>query len=400
MDIGSFESLFTQKTRLNTEKRILAIEEYFAENHAIDISFNNDANTCLHFILQMVREDAENEIIMEDIASIVLDRYSVGDPYSLAGLSTTMSLNEVEESIKSLFLHRDIIQDNMFFKDCTEVIKDEVSEKVEFKCRYIEYYRDPRTDELMHEVQSGTIIVTLDLKNNLFSTSMIGYSKVITKMVNLLKDNFHPQLNISPIYLQQNVRLLANASLADFAPLTLLVINLIFKKLNEMDYIVQSVDSLSFNNENAPRIKNAKLTGTDLFSDPDVVERIYNNDKITKFTVHIMRIVNGSLVLQTSLTIDFRGMIKFIFNNTSVNTYTLYQVCIDLYNGIQELLINPHTLTTGQTLLKDTMQRQAFDTRPQFNAFIFTVRNELLEKIPSEADKINDYFKDNYNVND
>lgn len=400
MDIRSFESLFTQKIRSNTEKRILAIEEYFAENHAIDISFHNNPETCLNFILQMVREDVENEIIMEDIANIILDRYSVGDPYSFAGLSTKMNLDEIENLIKNLFLNEVILQDNVYFKDCTEVTKDEVLKKIEFKCRYIEYFRDPRTDELMHEVQSGTIIVTLDLNNSLFSTSLIGYSKIITKMVNLLKDNFHPKLDINPTYIQQNVRLLSNASLVDFAPLTLLVVNLIFKKLQSMDYLVQSVDSLSFNNENAPRIKNAKLTGTDLFSDPDVVERIYNSDKITKFTIHIMKIENGSLVLQTSLTIDFRGMIKFIFNNTSISSYTLYQVCIDLYNGIQELMINPHTLQTGQALLKDTMQRQAFDTRPQFNAFMFTIRNELLEKIPSETQNIRKYFKDNYNVND
>ena len=401
MNIEKFEALFSQKMRSNKEKRLLAIEEYLAFYHDIEVTFEDDIEKCLAFILQMTREEPENsDTILDEIADIIMERYSVGQPYALSELNTSLTQQDIRELLEELFLEKECSFENLIFSDCHEVTIDEIKETVEFKCRYKEYYVDPKTDELGREIQSGTIDVTFDLKNSLYITSLVGYNKIINKLIDLIKQNFYPQINIKPYYLQHNIRHLNNASTSDFAPLTLLVINLIFKKFNEMGYLVQSVDSLSFNNENAPRIKNAKLTGTDLFKDPDVVERIYSEDKITKFTVNIMKMRAGNVALMTDVTIDFRGMIKFIFDNPNERSITIGEACIDLFNGIGELMEDEHTIDTGQTLLKGNMQRLAFNTKPQFNAFMFTLRNELIDFLPDNESEIIEYFKDSYNISD
>lgn len=400
MDITKFASLFTQKMRTNKEKRLLAIEEYFAFSHDIEVSFGNDTDKCIAFILQITRENEENsDTILGDIADIIMERYSVGLPFAVSELETNLTLEEIKTFLENLFLE-ECSYENLVFHDCHEVNVDEIKETVEFKSRYKEFYVDPKNDELGREINSGVIYVTFDLKNNLYITSMVGYNKIINMLIDLIKANYHPQINIKPYYIQQNVRALNNASTSDFAPLTLLVINLIFKKINDMGYIVQSVDSISFNNENAPRIKNAKLTGTDLFKDPDVVERIYSEDKITKFTINIMKIVGGSAALITDLTIDFRGMIKFIFDNHKEGALTISQACVDLFNGIGELMQDEFTIEIGQTLLKENMQRLAFDTRPQFNIFMYTLKNDLVDFLPEKEQEIKEYFMSAYNVSD
>ncbi|PER93731.1 hypothetical protein COL05_16760 [Bacillus sp. AFS059628] len=400
MDIQKFEALFGQKMRSNKDKRLLAIEEYLAFNHDIEISFENDTERCLAFILQMIREETEiSDVVLGDIADIIMERYSAGQPYAVSELETELNLEQIKKLLETLLL-KDCSYENLIFSDCHEVTIDNITEIVEFKCRYTEFYVDPRTGDLGREIQSGTIHVMFDLKNKLYITSMVGYNKIINKLIDLIKHNFHPQINIKPYYLQQNIRYIKNAATSDFASLTLLVINLIFKKFNDMGYIVQSVDSLSFNNENAPRIKNAKLTGTDLFKDPDVVERIYSADKITKFTVNIMKMIGGNAALLTDLTIDFRGMIKFIFDNQNERTFTVSQACVDLFNGINELMDDEHTIEIGQTLLKENMQRLAFDTRPQFNAFMYTLKNELTDLLPDKAEEVKNFFQSTYNVSD
>lgn len=403
MDIGKFEQLFSQKMRTNKEKRLLAIEEYFADNHDIEVSFENDVDKCISFILQLIREDSDSEnydTLLDDIADIVMQRYSIGIPFAVSELETELDLNQVQTHIEELFLGKECVHENLKFSDCDEVLIDEISETVAFKGRYTEFYVDPKTDELGREINSGVYNVSFDLKNKLFITSMVGYNKIVNKLIDLLKRNYYPDIHIKPYYVQSNIRYINNAATSEFAPLTLLVINLIFKKFNEMGYLVQSVDSLSFNNESAPRIKNAKLTGTDLFKDPDVVERIYSEDKITKFTVNIIKMKDGKASLLTDLTIDFRGMIKFIFDNSTQASFTIAQACIDLFKGIGELMADDHTVETGKTLLKLNMQRLAFNNRPQFNAYMYTLKNELIELLPDKEQEIINHSQTTYDIID
>jgi len=401
MDIRKFEQLFSQKMRSNKEKRLLAIEEYFADYHDIEVSFENDTDKCISFILQLIREDTEiKDSLLDEIADIVMQRFSIGIPFAVSELETKLDLNQIKTHIEELFLE-ECEYENLKFSDCDEVTVDEINETVAFKGRYKEFYIDPRTDELGREINSGVYNVTFDLKNKLFITSGVGYNKIVNKLIDLLKTNYYPDIHIKPYYVQTNIRYINNAATSnDFAPLTLLVINLIFKKLHEMGYLVQSVDSLSFNNESAPRIKNAKLTGTDLFKDPDVVERIYSEDKITKFTVNIIKMKDGKATLLTDLTIDFRGMIKFIFDNSKEASFTISQACVDLFKGINELIADEHTIDTGKTLIKLNMQRLAFNTRPQFNAFMYTLKNELVELLPDKEEEILKHFQTSYDIND
>jgi len=386
--------------RSNKEKRLLAIEEYFAYNHGIEVSFDNDIERCIAFILQRAREDEENsDVILDDIADIIMERYSVGLPFAVSELETELDLAQIKTLLEELFL-TECAHENLEFLDCNEVTVDEINETVEFRGRYKEFYVDPKTDELGREINSGVFQVTFDLKNKLYITSKVGYSKIINMLIDLIKENYHPRINIKPYYLQQSIRYIKDAVTSDFAPLTLLVINLIFKKLGDMGYMVQGVLSLSFNNENAPRIKNAKLTGTDLFRDPDVVERIYNVDKITKFTVNIMKIIDGNVALSTDLTIDFRGMIKFIFDNSNERSMTISQICVDLFNGISELMEDDYTIEVGQTLLKENLQRLSFSTRPQFNLFMYTLKNELVALLPEKETEIKSHFQSSYNITD
>lgn len=84
-----------------------------------------------------------------------------------------------------------------------------------------------------------------------------------------------------------------NKSIQDYDILSLITINLIYDKLVQFDYSVLNVISLSFNNNGAPRIKNAKLGGVDLFQDLDIVARIHNKDRITSFAIKIEKTISA-----------------------------------------------------------------------------------------------------------
>lgn len=139
-------------------------------------------------------------------------------------------------------------------------------------------------------MHSGSIALHFDLTNKLCMSSHIGYSKVFLDLTTYICSNLE-NFSIKPAYLQNEAKTMKNARISPYAPITLLSVYLIFKEIENIGFIVDSVDSLNFHNENAPRVKNARLGGNDLLDDPDVITKIHSGDKITRFTISIKKYI-------------------------------------------------------------------------------------------------------------
>ncbi|PRT32157.1 hypothetical protein [Bacillus thuringiensis] len=408
MNIQNFQLVFTEKIKMrNGQKRLLAVEDYLSENYGINVPFDPTGRQYLLQIMQLVTDNPlQADNIFSELITILTDRYCNGEPYLLSTLSTSLTLQELQEHLQDTFRNEDdnsISFDSFDFhlEDCTIDPNENI---VILKVRYLDWFINNITNQRERELNSGTITLSFDLNNNLCLGSS-GYNKLFNKLTELLKDNII-ELNINNIYIQRKQKFMRNSTLSDFSPLTLLVIHLIFKKFEEIGFTVQSVDSLSFNNENAPRVKNAKLGGNDLFQDRQVVERIYNGDKITKFTVSLLKI-NRNEALQEeraviiSLTIDFKSILKFTFEDNEFSDTVIKKLCIDLYSGIDNLINDETTIEEGANLLKENIVSSATYGQTSYQQLVSTLKEGLLNEANDNHEfiqLINTHFKKVYNV--
>ncbi len=178
----------------------------------------------------------------------------------------------------------------------------------------------------------------------------------------------------------------------DYDPLTLLVINLVFKKLEDVNYDIEGVNSLTFYNNGAPRIKNAKLGGVDLFQDSDIIERICNGDRITSVSIKVYKEFSDETSVQADLTIDFRGMLKIILNESSSPEHDLDQVTYEVFSIINQLITDDETQKEGTQIFEEKLLPNAFKARTFYDFYIDKIESELKAFLPDKEKEIEKYF--------
>ena len=282
------------------------------------------------------------------------------------------------------------------FELIEEPIYDNVKQTVDVKFRYTDWYINNFTQERERELSSGIIQLHFLLEEKLCISSKSGYNKLFSKLLSFIEENID-DFYYKNVYIQNKAKSLRNTS---FAPLTLLAIHLIYKKLLEIGFNVQSVISLTFNNEKAPYVKNAKLGGNNLFKDGDVIERIYRGDKITKFSVSLFKLNNKGNAIIVNLTIDFKSILKITFDDSDLSERLIQKIAIDLYNAICNILESPSTISEAEELLSENL-KNVTTSGQLLTRFLSTVKNELNDLFESQddiVDKINKYFTEKFNI--
>lgn len=397
MNIEQFEKIYRQKIRHNKVKRLSAIGEYLSNNYGIDEDAFIEGNEqqCLQFVMQVVRDNIEeSDQVLDDLANLLNDRYSVGEPYFLSILETDLNTIELSSLLQEIYKDDEIIEYESFEFTEPRIDLDTTGKTVELTLRYNEYYEDPTTGEKGQIIYSGKIGLIFDLNNKIALSTFAGYNKVINKLIQFTKDSLGSHVSLKQVYINQQTKTMKNATLIDFDPLTLLVIRMIFDELNRMNYQLISVDSISFDNEKAPRVKNATLGGTNLFADSDVIERIFNGDKITKFTITVSKFENKVAVITTGLTIDFKGMLKIVFNEPNVQGYILKEICQELYYTIINLLNDAETIEIGSNIVNNDLSRDAYQSKKSFTQYVNLIKNELIKKMPEKKEEIQECFSE------
>ncbi|WP_214850133.1 hypothetical protein [Exiguobacterium sp. s138] len=395
LSITKFESVFTRKTKHNTKKRIEAIESYFLEKHDLEVDFEDDQDKCLAFVMQFIQDDdVSEEAVFNEILAILEDRYSIGEPFFIANVDFEegLTFEALEEIISQKFDGTALSQDSFEFTDI-QITKDLIEKYIAITCRYTEYYLNPLTDHIEKErsLLSGNLTVQFDFDSKLLITTKSSYNKAVNKIIEVMNGALWSKAVIKGFYAQNRMR---NKALEiEYDPLTLLVINLVFKKLEEASYIVEGVNSLIFYNNGAPRIKNAKLGGIDLFQDSDIIERISNGDRITSVSIKISKeYPEEDRNVQADLTIDFRGMLKIILNESTSIEYELNEITHEIFHLINQLIVSEDTQTEGTTIFTDKLLPNAFKARTFYDFYIDKIESDLKILLADKVQEIEKYF--------
>ncbi|WP_089607424.1 hypothetical protein [Bacillus cereus] len=405
MTIALLQQTFSKRVKgPNARKKLFAISDYLFEHYNIEISINEQIETYLIRIIELIRNNPENENeLIEDLLNILNDRYSNGEPYFFSTLSTTLDVVTLHNSLVRLFGNNQLSYESFDFQ-MEKHTYDSINKTVYIKLRYTQWHINNVTTEREREMHSGSIALHFDLANKLCMSSHIGYSKVFLDLTTFICSNLDNFI-IKPAYLQNQAKTMKNARTSQFASITLLSVYLIFKQIENIGFIVDSVDSLNFHNENAPRVKNARLGGNDLLDDPDVITKIHSGDKITRFTISIKKIYTNSGIeraVTTKLTIDFRGVLKFNFGESEFQEEVMKKVCLELYQGIINLLESDDTVENSEILIRERIMNSTRYTNALFAGVMAQVKENLLEIFNSDTEsqtKIISYFRDKYNMN-
>ncbi|CDN35554.1 hypothetical protein [Bacillus thuringiensis] len=405
MTIALLQQTFNKRVKgPNARKKLFAISDYLLEHYNIEISINEQIETYIIQIMELIRNNPENENdLIDDLLNILNDRYSNGEPYFFSALSTTLDAVTLHNYLVRLFGNNQLSYEAFDFEMANHTY-DSIEKTVYIKLRYTQWYINNVTTEREREMHSGSIALHFDLTNKLCMSSHIGYSKVFLDLTTYICSNLE-NFSIKPAYLQNEAKTMKNARISPYAPITLLSVYLIFKEIENIGFIVDSVDSLNFHNENAPRVKNARLGGNDLLDDPDVITKIHSGDKITRFTISIKKIYTNSgieRVVTTKLTINFSGVLKFNFGESEFHEEVMKKVCLDLYQGIINLWKSDDTVENSEKLIQERIMNSTRYTNALFAGVMAQVKENLLEVFTSDTasqTKIISYFREKYNLN-
>ncbi|MCU5437825.1 hypothetical protein [Bacillus thuringiensis] len=386
INLEQFVRIFRSKISHGKKKRMEAITKYFAVKYERQYEFET-SEQCLEIICSFIQEHPEFEQqVFVDIIDLLYDRYSLGEPYIAYNLSVTrgVTFNEISQSISGFF--RNTIVRNMFDFESDNVEEiDRVGETIKIRCRYKEYKKDiindTRSDEVNH---SGQIPIFFDFQRNkvLISTGYQKASNTIAKAFNESLTN----VKLKDIVVKDDVRTMPNLIGGEYHPLTLLSIYLMLHGLNNRNYIVNDILSISFNNDEAPRVKRARLGGTNLLQDSDVIHRIYRGDCITNFILSIVHLNEmDEYDLSAEVLFDFRSGLKLSFFDLQIpGSITIEDASLEIENVIQQSISNPDTVATTQELINENLMRLEANNTELLSRVIRDLRDNICEIVENE----------------
>lgn len=400
ISIGRFEEVYTQKMTYpkNREKRILAIEDYFFEAYDMEVNFEKDKQKCLDFILQFVEDEdspAAEDDVFNDIVNILEDRYSIGEPFFISSLNLgSLLLNDLAEKLQEKF-SREFIKESFCFNE-SNVTKDEHAEVIKIDCKFTEFAKDIVSGQInrANKLYSGNLSIYVDVKNSVVIVRKSSYNKAVNQILDFINALIvsEGQGNIKPYYAQHKAR--GNKADFDYDNLTLITINFIFNKLNNKGYDLSNVVSLSFQNNGAPRIKNAKLGGVDLFQDLDIVARILNRDRINVFSVKVSKTLDDGNRIQVLLTLDFRGTFKILFDEIEgiqPENQKLNVIACEIYEVVQSMVTSKEEAELGKNIFEERILPNS-KPHPTILTTVNKIEQELKELFSENALAIEQYF--------
>ncbi|MDD1515790.1 hypothetical protein [Priestia megaterium] len=403
--IEQFVRIFRTKISYGKKKRLSAIQEYFATEHETQYDFN-ESDQCLEAIVMFVQEHPQlEEAVFTDIIDLLHDRYSLGDAFILynASISNNLNFNQLYGVIRNLF--ENTIERDMFDFDADNIAVDEIGQIVKVKCRYREYQRDIGNDTRSEDVNhSGQIpiLFNFEMEKVVINT---GYHKAANTLAKAINDSL-TNVSLHEINIKNDVLTIPNlVANPTFHPLTLLSISLILEELNRNNYIVNDILSISFNNQQAPRVKKASLGGTNLLQDSDVIHRIYRGDCITNFLLDIIHIKQTDQGDQTDLLaevlFDFRSGFKISFFNTQTpGMMSVEDASLSIENIIREAINGQNIVQNTIRIINANLPLIQANNQELLVTVLRELRDSLSDIITNAQDRnvVVDYINNTYGV--
>ncbi|MGG4559102.1 hypothetical protein [Bacillus toyonensis] len=399
-----FGRIFRAKISHGKRQRLKAIQEYFATRLGEQHEFL-ESEECLEIILRYAELHLDREQqVLSDIIDLLHDRYSNGNSFYIYNLTTNQNLT-LDDFIGVIedFFGNTIVRDMFDFTNDQGLIIDRIGETVKVKAKYKEFQKDigndARTDTINH---SGQIPVLFDFSNQkaLINT---GYNKAANTLIKAINEALGTSLGLREINIKNEVRLLPNLiGTQGLCPLTMLSVFLILQELSRNNYVVNDIIAISFNNEEAPRVKRANLGGTNLLQDSDVIHRIYRGDCITHFLLDIIHINNNANTdFISDVLFDFRSGLKLTFSNTQLfGVMTEEQVLIELENIIDQSINNQNTAAIAQGLINGILPSLNTNNEELLVHVIRDLRDSICNLINDENNRsdVRNYINTTYRL--
>lgn len=399
INIEQFTRVYTAKIKFNKKSRLSAIQEYFATEHDLQLSFEDDSNKALERILEYSSSEPNKEQeIFNDIINLLHDRYSMGEAFIVYNLNTTLSFDEVSNSITEMAEEK--LDYEMFEFEFSNVNVDSLSKEIKIKFKYKEYQKDI-ANNLRSDIvnNSGQIPLIIEMNSNKVLVHT-GYNKASNHLIKLINDSTLI-FSISEIKVKNDVSRMPNLVVNNsFNPISILSLNLLLSSLNSNQYLVQDILSISFNNEDAPRVKKARLGGTNLLEDADVIHRIYRGDSITNFIVEVLHLNEiGEVDLIAEIHVDFRNELKLTFYNAQPINYTVELATLDLEQIIRKVINSQETVIKTDDLINTNLPLLQANNTELVSDVLKRIKEELKNKVDASAKtEIDEYFRVNYQL--
>lgn len=271
---------------------------------------------------------------------------------------------------------------------------DDTAEDVTIKMRFKEFEKDivsgARTKNIL---VSGQIPIYINIRKKIaiINTGYLKAAKLLSKVIN---ETTGTTISISQIDVESESEQMPNLIANDrFSPLTILAITLILVELNKNNFVLNDLLSISFNNEDAPRVKHAQLGGNHLIQDSDVVNRIYRGDRITHFLVSVAHLNSRQTADMTGeILFDFRTGFKLQFGEQTSGVYKKTDAAMDIEAIIRATLKKSDTVLNAIQTIRTRLPNIPAQDQQMIRDILLDVRNALSELLPNDKLLIEDYL--------
>jgi hypothetical protein len=399
--LDEFSTIFRNKMSFSRIKKIHAIKEYFMSMDTHTLVAQDAEDFLLEIITFTNNHPDLEEQVFHDVIEILFDRYSKGTPYQLydINLPQNSSFQEMNRSLTRFFsgqIQRDMfdfIPDNVF-----EI--DEISEEITIKMRYREFEKDIITgDRSNNIIVSGQIPIFINRirKKALISTGNLKATKLIVGAINV---NLGTTITLSKIEIEDEAKRMPNLVANDrFAPLTILAVMLILVDLNPNNFIINDLLSIAFNNNDAPRVKNAQLGGNHLLQDVDVIHRIYRGDRITNFLLSFVHLNAREAADLTGVVLfDFRTGFKLQFGDSTTGSYKKTSAAMDIEVIIRTTLNNPQTVYNAMQAIQTRLPNIPVHDQQLMRDIFVGLRDTLSGLLPNDKAIMVEYLNRTYGL--
>ncbi|WP_042346786.1 hypothetical protein [Bacillus massiliigorillae] len=383
MDITRFTIYFNKKMQFNPTKkqRIESISNYFSQQEKRKISFG-DETECIQYIIQYTIDRPDtSEDIFDELYYLLEYSYSAQNPNYIYSFSTGIEVDVFDRNLLSCFSKP--INYNDFDFELSEYSIDNINQTIQYKFTFCENGVDV-IDDKKYQKDSGVIQIIFDFKNKRCISSKSTNDKGHNQLMSLIRERTGNTLE--PFYILKRKKSMDKNNDTEFSNTTLLIINLIYKTIPDLNYDF-TIDSVSFTNLDAAKVQGMKMKGTDLLSAPEVLNRIHSRDEVDNLKISLQKVSHNNgeeVIFTTSFIIDLQGKLSFIFDADDPNTnQAVRDICIKIQAALIDLIYDYSSVENGAKLIHEKLPLPKTN-----NQLVGDIYRELSEIITDIDDKI------------
>ncbi|MFE6167741.1 hypothetical protein ACFVP8_07625 [Viridibacillus arvi] len=351
----------------------------------------DDADECLNYILDYLDiNEEDSEQIMEDIVKVLNLSVSNRNPNIVMEFENDLPFMDLVKKLEAIF-ENEFRYKSTVFKLNDKLKCDQINKVIEVEFDFTEMALNPINSEEVRK-SIGIIKLRFDVINKKVITSYAGNRKIHHELHDYL---IRESLKIKPLFVLLRSSTIKNSNNSEFAPSTLLFMNLLFDVFSKMDLKVD-LELLDFTNLEAVNIKGMTLKGTNLLNAPEIIQRIHNGDEIFKFKVHAFKILNkngAETYFSTNFELSFEKRLCFVFDTNEPESSERYSIMGQIYDEIMTLLYYDGTVERGIELINEKLHK------PKSTQMIVQEIYNQVSSVVKDIDErilIEKYFIDNF----